>query len=268
MAPGPPNPVRPGVRPVLVQLTAGGRTLNVRVDAPTGPVPPAAMLPLYRNIAEMLTTVAVKAAEAGGDRVTCRKGCAACCRQVVAVSPLEARELMKLAGRLPEPLRTRVTERFAAARRRIEAEAPQLLPQLLHPEDAAAAGTGPTTDAELHEFSRAYLRLGIACPFLEDEACSIYEQRPVACRQYVVVSDPAHCATLSPEVRAVAPAGGPAHAWPPAAERTPRGRPVGFVALTLAPEFVAEHPQEPPARPGIDLLDEYLTRMRQRGKWT
>ena len=268
MVPGATNSAQPGVRPVLIQMTAGGRKLNVRVDAPTGPIPPAALLPLYRNIAERLTAVAVKGVEQEGRRVACAKGCAACCRQVVAVSALEARELVKLIGRLPEPQRARVRERFAAARRRLEAEAPHLLPQLLHPTDAAADGTGLKTEAELHEFSRAYLRLGIACPFLEDEACSIYEERPVACRQYVVVSDPVHCATLSPEVRAVVPAGGVAHSWAPVAEYTARGRPVEFVALIAAPDFVAEHPQEPPARPGTDLLGDYLARMKQRGTWT
>src|SRR6476661_2087514 len=108
-------PPAPDVRKVQVQLTVGGRRIDLCIDAPTGPVAPAALLPLYRSLAEKLTGLAVGAAEQAGDRVSCRRGCAACCRQLVAVSALEARELMKLLDRLPEPLRTRVRERFAEA---------------------------------------------------------------------------------------------------------------------------------------------------------
>jgi Fe-S-cluster containining protein len=259
-----PSPPSPDVRKVQVQLTVGGRRIDLRIDAPTGPVTPAALLPLYRSLAERLTAVAVAGAAQAGDQVSCRRGCAACCRQVVAVSALEARELVKLVERLPEPLRTRVKERFADAARRIEAEAPDLLPQLLNPQDAANAGGGNDTVG----LARRYLALGIACPFLEDEACSIYDERPIACRQYVVVSPPEHCATLSEGVRALAPAGGAAQGWTPVWERSPAtGRPVEFVALVVAPAFVAAHPAEPPPRPGVELLNEFFQRMQTRGTW-
>jgi len=266
MSHGADSPAPPPVRTVLVQLTVGGRKLGVQVDVPTGRVSPAALLPLYRGMAEQLTALAVKAAEESGERVSCRMGCAACCRQVVAVSALEARELVKRAERLPEPLRTRVKERFAAARRRLEVEAPHLIPRMLNPQDFAT--DAPHAADELLEFGREYLRLRIDCPFLEDEKCSIYEHRPVACRQYVVVSPPEHCATLSPQVRALLPAGGAAQAWMPVWERSPAtGRPVQFVALVLAPDFFAAHPEEPPPRPGPELVNEFLRRMQTHGKW-
>ncbi len=47
------------------------------------------------------------------------------------------------------------------------------------------------------ELGLDYHRLGIACPFLEDEKCSIYGERPLACRQYIVTSHPRHCADPS-----------------------------------------------------------------------
>lgn len=42
---------------------------------------------------------------------------------------------------------------------------------------------------------RAYFALGIPCPFLVDDSCGIHPARPLACREYVVASDPTHCAT-------------------------------------------------------------------------
>jgi Fe-S-cluster containining protein len=260
---GPQPPPAPGIRPVQVQLTVGGRQLNLRVDAPTGPVAPAALLPLYRGLAEKLTAVAIEEAARAGDHVTCRRGCAACCRQVVAVSALEARELMKVVERLPEPLRTRVKDRFAAARSRLQNEAPDLLPKLLNPQDF-----DQMDGAARDDLARRYFRLQIDCPFLEDEACVAYDERPITCRQYVAVSPPEHCSTLSPQLRTIAPSGGAAYGWAPVAERSPAtDRPVEFLALVMAPDFVAAHPDEPPARPGVELLNEFFQRMQTRGSW-
>jgi Fe-S-cluster containining protein len=248
---------------VQVQLTVGGRRLDLRIDAPTGPVPPAALLPLYRGLAEKLTAVAVQEAARAGDRVTCRRGCAACCRQVAAISALEARELMKVVERLPEPLRTRVKDRFAAARSRLQDEAPDLVPRLLNPQDF-----DQMDGAARDDLARRYFALQIACPLLEDEACVAYDERPITCRQYVAVSPPEHCSTLSPQLRTIAPSGGAAHAWAPVSERSPAtGRPVEFLALVMAPDFVATHPAEPPPRPGVELLNEFFHRMQTRGSW-
>jgi len=44
-----------------------------------------------------------------------------------------------------------------------------------------------------------YFALGIACPFLEEESCSIYEERPMRCREYLVTSPAEHCRNPAPE---------------------------------------------------------------------
>ena len=251
----------PAVRPVMIQLSVGGRPLNVRVDVPTGPIRPEALLPLYRAIADKLTGMSARAAAESGDAVSCKQGCAACCRQLVAVSALEARELMKLVDKMPEPQRSRVRQRFEDARRRLETEAPHLLPPMRYPHEA-----GYTNDQNM-ELARQYLRLWIDCPFLEGESCSIYNDRPVTCRQYVVVSPAEHCATLSDQVRSLEPTGGPASQWMPVWERMRSGHSADYVALVLVPDFIADHPDPPPPRPGTELFGEFLTRMQQRGKW-
>ena len=38
-----------------------------------------------------------------------------------------------------------------------------------------------------------YLYQRVACPFLEDESCSIHPIRPLICREYLVTSAPEHC---------------------------------------------------------------------------
>lgn len=49
------------------------------------------------------------------------------------------------------------------------------------------------------ELALKYFALGIACPFLEDESCSIYEHRPMRCREYLVTSPAENCSTLAPQ---------------------------------------------------------------------
>ena len=41
--------------------------------------------------------------------------------------------------------------------------------------------------------SKTYFSEQIACPFLEDESCSIYPVRPSICREYIVYSPPEYC---------------------------------------------------------------------------
>ena len=50
---------------------------------------------------------------------------------------------------------------------------------------------------ETQSMAKEYFKLGIACPFLEDESCSVYPFRPLICREYLVISSPDHCATLA-----------------------------------------------------------------------
>jgi Fe-S-cluster containining protein len=44
-----------------------------------------------------------------------------------------------------------------------------------------------------------YFRLRIACPFLEDESCSIHPERPLVCRQHLVTSPSKQCSNPVPE---------------------------------------------------------------------
>ena len=51
--------------------------------------------------------------------------------------------------------------------------------------------------------SRRYFELHLACPFLVDEACGIYEDRPLVCGEYQVTTPSEWCDELSPRVESV-----------------------------------------------------------------
>ena len=141
------------------------------------------LLPPLRRLADIVVENASARARNGGQAISCAAGCAACCRHLVAISITEARQLQDLIGELEAPLRERVVRRFAQTVSRLRASA--LWDRL--------ASFSKLSTQEKVELGLDYHRLGIACPFLEDERCSIYGERPLVCRQYVVTSHPSCC---------------------------------------------------------------------------
>lgn len=165
--------------------------MRVRIDTPAGTVDAELVLPdrpvrlgelpaAFFGLDDRITEAAAR-----GARPSCRQGCAACCRQLVAVSPPEAFHLAELVE--SSPRKDEWTARFASARERLDSS------PLGRALDAPSI-----TEARALEIALAYPRLSLACPFLEDEQCAIYASRPAACREYLVTTPAEHCTMPSP----------------------------------------------------------------------
>jgi Fe-S-cluster containining protein len=168
---------------VDLKLSVVGRPLLFSVDVAAKETSVRSMLPVFRSVCETVVAFAVEAVESDGRQVSCAAGCGACCRQLVPISSTEATMIKDLVSELPEGKREVVTARFREAVERLRNSG--LLTQLQNSKQAAGE--------EFHQLSIDYFRLGIACPFLEDESCSIHPERPLICREYLVVSDPENC---------------------------------------------------------------------------
>lgn len=243
-------------------LTARGvfKLGDVRVEAeitvPKRPVPLGDMIPVCRALAEAIVERSVARDAAEGLTVSCRKGCGACCRQLVPLTEPEARQIRDLVDAMPEPRRSEIRERFAQARRRLE-ESGEVGEKLLHPERFA--------DDELRarDLGLAYFRLGIACPFLEDESCSIHPDRPIACREYLVTSPARFCADPSADtVRVVQlPAKVSTAVTLIGVAEDGSRRFTRWVPLSLALDWADSHPDDLPPRPGPEWLRELIARL-------
>jgi Fe-S-cluster containining protein len=53
---------------------------------------------------------------------------------------------------------------------------------------------------QLRAVGRTYFGLNLPCPFLQNQSCSIHPQRPLSCREFLVVSNPKYCSEPDPEV--------------------------------------------------------------------
>ena len=170
-----------------VVLMLDGQPVAIDLAVPPGPATAQEVLPILQGLASFLADRAAGKVEGQGRAISCRAGCGSCCRQLVPVAPSEARALAQLVEAMPEPRRARVRRKFADALDALEAAG--LLEQL----------NGSLAAPDRLALAMDYFRLGIACPFLEEEACSVHPDRPLICREYLVTSPAANCATPTPE---------------------------------------------------------------------
>ena len=160
-----------------LRLSAGGLNVSHPITVPAGEVAASEVVPALQELVNAVVSVAEQRSVAGGDAISCRKGCGACCRQLVPVSRTEGERLLDLMAALPAERRQALAARFAAA------------------EQALTLGGLAGNDREdQRKLSLAYFALGIPCPFLEDESCSIHAERPLICREYLVTSPAELCA--------------------------------------------------------------------------
>jgi len=228
-----------------VVLDIEGEPTTFQITVPAGPLAPEDLLPVFQGLTDAVVAAAGRRVERQGETISCRAGCGACCRQLVPVSEAEARGLASLVAAAPEPRRSEVRSRFEAALASLESGG--LLTRL----ESVTRNGGE----DVVELGLDYFRRRIACPFLEQESCSIHADRPLSCREFLVTSPPEHCAAPRVEtVRSVRLA------------RTSLGlaaasRAVthdGWIPLVTALRFAARSPPSARDRSGPEILREVI----------
>lgn len=240
------TPAPGGVVAVPVEITVFGGTLRAQIPVPSAAVSAGQMLPMFHSIGDAVIHLSIKAVEREGKSISCRMGCAACCRQFVPISETEARELIDLVSKMPEPRRSQIRERFAAAVGKIDAGG--LRDRLMNPESHPAE--------RMRTVAIEYFGHWIDCPFLENEMCSVHPQRPLACREYLVTSPAENCSTLS-DIDGVRV---PNHASLALCrlDEKPTQTLVRTVPLAMIFEWAKTAPPEPAGRPGTEIMAEFL----------
>lgn len=213
-----------------VALTTPQGVLRGQVAIPLGPMRLAELVPTAYELTNILVGRAVKREEAAGRPVSCKAGCAACCRHMVPVSVPEAFYIADLIDSLEPSRRDDLMARFDANVAVLESG--QLIDELLDPE---------YTDEPILAIARQYFSLGMACPFLVDESCSIHPHRPVGCRVFNVTSPAALCADPYNNKIANVPVALPFSV--PLARLTTKltGTKACLIPLTLVPRWISEH---------------------------
>src|SRR5689334_12517566 len=92
-----------------LRLTVGDLKVVHPITVPSAAVPAAEVVPALQDLVNAVVTEAEK-----GQTISCRKGCGACCRQLVPISRAEGERLLELIDRLPSARREAVATRFNA----------------------------------------------------------------------------------------------------------------------------------------------------------
>ena len=165
-------------------LKVGEGQLKAAIAVPAGQTNITELLPIIQNFESAILGRVAGEAEAAGHPISCRAGCGACCRQMVPVSIFEVQALGNWIRTLPEDQQRALEERFHQTL--VALRDSGIIQRLIEEDWFADNDTAKRMAID-------YFRLGVPCPFLVDESCSIHPIRPLSCREYLVTSPPERC---------------------------------------------------------------------------
>jgi len=148
-----------------------------------------ALVPEAFKLADRIVRNGVDREAKLGSKVSCTKGCAACCSWLVRVSIPEALYLYERILECEKHRRDKILGQFFKASEILKENG---LAEKIN-RDLIREPGDVFYDHRLYLLSRRYLALQITCPFLEEKTCSIYSWRPITCRQYYVTSPATQC---------------------------------------------------------------------------
>lgn len=235
--------------------TAAGQ-ITTAVEVPTGFVPVTSIIPLMRRLGEEAHALEIARAVDAGQSPSCQKGCAACCRMLVPLSVPEAIALREWVRARPTIQQDRISARFAEVKSRLQLHGLwQRLSELCN-------GPEQPNDDGVEDLNREYYTLRMPCPFLEEEICTIYEERPAACRELLVTSPPERCDDLlnnriEPIVSPIRMSTVLGLLWQQLTKS-----PMGLIPLPLVFDWVDHHQaRNQPTWKGTELLDQALDKV-------
>jgi Fe-S-cluster containining protein len=180
-----PLPTPPETVTVEFTIGIGDGKFNAAAIVPAGQTNLTQILPVIQSLhSSFIDGISAQLAHAGR-HISCRAGCASCCRQMVALNLFEAEALAAWIRTLPEYRQQELAQRFHQALLKLSAAG--IIDRILSQDWLI---DGPASQ----QMSIDYFHQHVPCPFLENESCSIHPIRPLICREYLVTSPAELCA--------------------------------------------------------------------------
>jgi Fe-S-cluster containining protein len=242
-----------------VVLKIGGIPVDLEMTVPANPVKPHRMLPIFHQMSNTFTDAGVAVVKAEGKSISCKAGCGACCRQPVPITEVEVYQIAELVEAMPQPRRDAVKKRFADAVDHFRKHG--MLDELKKQYDH---GRPKASRKEMIAALDAAMKLfheGIPCPFLENESCSIHQDRPLICREYLVTSPAANC--TKPSATSIKRVEIPIKPSKTVGQlgQTGRMNKEGPLLLILALELAEKYPENFPKKPGPEWMTDFFDKL-------
>lgn len=234
---------------INARVSIKGNPLDLQMTVPTKKVTVRKMLPIFRQMANSFVQIGIDAVEAHGEKISCKAGCGACCCQPVPISQSEVYQIAEVVEAMPEPRRSEIKEKFRQGVKHFaEIGWFQKLESTVH---ASAEVRQSVLDEYFHQ--------GISCPFLENQSCSIYEERPLVCREYLVTTPAENCKNPKPEtIRTIAIPIKPSPAVCSMSKTENLNAGINFVPLILSLDWAENFPEEAEEKTGEDWMKEFF----------
>jgi Fe-S-cluster containining protein len=167
-----------------------GQVAAFRAAVPAGPARLQDAAGLARAICDELVRRIIRGVEDAGGKITCSKGCGACCSSfLVPMTVPEALRFIEDLQALSQRERRRLEPLFLQAEQKLAESDLAGKMASLDPNDPAS------TTAQRELAGKWWSENRFPCPLLSSNACGMYRSRPIPCREFLALSDPRFCAT-------------------------------------------------------------------------
>lgn len=174
-----------GAESISLDFDILGGTVHFRISVARGQARLSDIAPLARRLSTKLALVVLERLGEKGEFVPCRKGCSTCCSYLI---PLSVPEVF----RFREEVLAMPAEQGRAVLRLCLDTAERILE--VGPGEFDTSGLAETDEQiEINRVGRWYGGLEAACPLVSDGLCTLYEQRPIVCREHIVTGSALLC---------------------------------------------------------------------------
>lgn len=171
---------------IEVKLDIFGKSLHICIGAENKLAKLSDLVPLARLLSTKIISITRQYITNNGDIIACRPCCSQCCRYLVPLTIPEAMRLTEEVTAMAQSERTFVDESCLLTARCILELTPKDFIEKF-------TKTESQTYSKLTDISDWYRQMNLPCPFLLNGLCTIYEQRPIACREHLVIGSASNC---------------------------------------------------------------------------
>ncbi|MDD5010634.1 MAG: YkgJ family cysteine cluster protein [Phycisphaerae bacterium] len=166
------------------ELDIAGKKIPFHINVMAKNATLADIVPLARKISTKLAIAFVADIREKGHIVPCSKGCCACCSSLIPLSVPEAFRLREELLAIPGNVSNQIMRSCINTAEKILDKA-QCTAQI--------EGFLKNRKPRISQINKWYGELKLACPLLSENLCTLYEQRPLACREHIVTGSSASC---------------------------------------------------------------------------
>lgn len=178
----------PDNKTIGMKLDIFNEKINIQINIEKDRARLADIVPLALSISTKINDLVIKNIQNNGQQIPCKKGCSACCKRcLVPLSVPEAFKLKDEVERAPTNLQNSINRNCIIASQHLlkQKSTKNFIGHL--------SDSNPENQVRLNNISDWYTSLNLACPFLHQDICTIYEQRPLSCREHFIIGSAGGC---------------------------------------------------------------------------